>query len=190
MPSDAPSPTPLVDFQIPRFVPRRDLLLDGAYPPSAAISILDIYGSELLAYTRLGFGWEATQAWEVVLDGARAPQPWQHAGADALIRAVYDSLFGPISAFLGAPSDPDALAAIFADAKGFLIDADRIRTFPTRRALVDALYDAQHLSAYLALLEARDAIAATLPGLPATDRALTQDLLARIDQAVSPYFKN
>ena len=43
--------------------------------------------------------------------------------------------------------------------------------------------------AQLALLGARDLIAAGLGGLGPVDQALTRDLLARLDAAISPYFQ-
>ena len=76
--------------------------------------------------------------------------------------------------------------AIAADGKSLLINGDGARSFATRRLVVDARKEAQNQSAFLAL---RDAIPATLNGLSPSDRALTEDLLARIAAAISPYFE-
>lgn len=60
-----------------------------------------------------------------------------------------------------------------------------------RRAnlIVDALEKAPNQRAFLALRDARDAINTTLDGLGPSDRALTEDLLARITAAISPCFE-
>lgn len=59
----------------------------------------------------------------------------------------------------------------------------------TRRLVVDALKRAQNDDALVALTSARSSIAASLPALSPFDQALTRDLLARIDAALSPYFE-
>ena len=112
------------------------------------------------------------------------------AAADALSAAVFDELYlHTTGAITAPPSDPGVVAAIAADAKAVLINSDRVRGFATRRLVVDALKKAQTQSAFLALRDARDAITASLNGLSPSDRALTEDLLARITAAISPYFE-
>ncbi|MGN6110858.1 MAG: hypothetical protein ACTHU0_37495 [Kofleriaceae bacterium] len=59
--------------------------------------------------------------------------------------------------------DPDVRAAISADARNILVNLDGVRSYATRRLVVDALERAHGIEAYLALAGARAEIAATLP---------------------------
>lgn len=188
---DNPSPTPLFDYQIPQYTDFTSFLLAGLFPPDLAQLIVQLFGTELIAYARTGTPEEAAAAWTAALDGARAPlaDPSIGPAADALAAAVFDELYlhttGENTTF---PSDPGVLAAIADDAKAILVDGDHTHSFATRRLIVDALKKAQNQRAFLALRSARDTIAANLDALGETDRALTQDLLARVDRALSPYF--
>jgi hypothetical protein len=189
---DAPSPTPLFDYQIPQYESFSQALLAGGFPPDLAVLIVQLFGTEVLGFARAGSPEEAPAAWAAILDGARSPlaSPAIASAADALTAAVFDELYlhttGEITAF---PSDPATVAAIAGDGKATLINSDSSRSFATRRLVVDALKKAQNNDAFLALLGAQTAINASLSKLNPTDKALTQDLLARINQAVSPYFE-
>jgi UDP-N-acetylmuramyl tripeptide synthase len=83
---------------------------------------------------------------------------------------------------------PAVVSAIAADAKKLIISADGSRSYATRRLIVDALKKAQNDASLIALRDSRDAINATLNTLNPTDRALTEELLARINAALSPYY--
>jgi hypothetical protein len=189
---DAPSPTPLVDYQIPQYTSFTSALLAGQFSPQVAPLIVQFFGTEVLAFARAGTAAEAATAWKAALDGARSPlaSPAAAAAADALSAAVFDELYlHTTGAITAPPSDPGVVAAIAADARALLINSDGARSFATRRLVVDALKKAQNQSAFLALRDARDAITASLGGLSASDRALAEDLLARITAAISPYFE-
>jgi hypothetical protein len=189
---DAPSPTPLIDYQIPQYASFTSMLFTGQFPPQVAPLIVQFFGTEVLGYARRGTTAEAAAAWKAVLDGARSPlaSPATAAAADALSAAVFDELYlHTTGAITAPPSDPGVVAAIAADGKSLLINSDGARSFATRRLVVDALKKAQTQDAFLALRDARDAITATLNGLSPSDRALTEDLLARITAAISPYFE-
>jgi hypothetical protein len=71
-----------------------------------------------------------------------------------------------------------------------LRNEDGVRAFELRRTAVDTLERLQAGSAFLELRASRDAIAADLAsGSVATDEApYIEDILARIDQALQPYF--
>lgn len=152
---------------------------------------MQLFGTEVIAFARTGTPEEAAAAWTAVLDGARAPlaDPSIGPAADALAAAVFDELYlnttGENTAF---PSDPTVVAAIAADGRAIIVDSEHSHSYATRRLVVDALKQAQNQSAFLALRSARDAIAATLAALDDPERALTQDLLARLDRVLSPYF--
>jgi len=127
----------------------------------------------------------ASQSQAVSLAGSAS-----HAAADALSAAVFDELYlHPTAEITAPPSDPTVVAAIATDGKNLLINSDGVRSYATRRLVVDALKKAQNDSALVALRSARDAINGTLNQLSATDRPLTEDLLARINQALTPYYQ-
>jgi hypothetical protein len=189
---DAPSPTPLVDYQIPQYTTFTSELLGNQFPPQVAPLIVQFFGTEVLGFVRGGTAAEAATAWKAALDGARSPlaSPAAAASADALSAAVFDELYlHTTGAITAPPSNPGVVAAIASDGKAVLINSDKTRSFATRRLVVDALKKAQNQSALLALRDARDAINAALTGLSPSDLALTQDLLARITAAISPYFE-
>ena len=188
---DAPTPTPLTDYQIPQYTSFTRDLLAGRFSPQVAPLIVQFFGTEVLGFARRGTAAETSAAWTAMLAGARAPlaSPSQAAAADALSAAVFDELYlhttGEISSF---PADPTVVAAIATDGKNLLVNSDGTRSFATRRLVVDALKKAQNNSAFVALRNARDAINTALPTLNPSDRALTEDLLARINAALNPYF--
>jgi hypothetical protein len=195
--ADGPSPTPLVDFQIPRYRGVIGQLLGGALPPAFTSFFLSIAGTELYGYARAGTPAEAAAAWQAALDGVRAPltaaqagNPIYAAAADALSAFVYRALYVQQAGVIRrAISDPTVVAAVASDGKNIVENLDGVRSYPTRRLVVDALKNAQKLDAYLALLDARTALAAQLGGLGPSDQALTRGLIARIDVATTPYFR-
>ncbi len=188
---DDPTPTPLTEYQIPTYTLFKDRLLVGFYPPSLAALIVQLFGAELLGFARLGTAADATAAWTAALAGARVPVPAARAAAaNALTAAIYGELYldttGDITSF---PTSAATVSAIAGDAKAFLVNDDNARSYATRRLIIDALKRAQNTPAYLALIDARGSLAAKLTTLDPTERALTQDLIARIDAATSPYFQ-
>ena len=194
---DPPTPDPLNDYHIPDYALYTGLLLEGVFPPSLAELIVNVFGTELLGFARAGTAAQASAAWQAMLEGARAPldpadlasNPALGPAADALSAAVFrEALVTTRAAIKTRFTHPAVIAAIAADGEAILANLDGVRSYPTRRLVVDALKRAQTLDAYLALLDARAAIVAQLPNLPPVDQALTQDLLARLDAAISPYF--
>jgi hypothetical protein len=187
---DEPMPDP-IRFQIARFSQWKGWLLDGTIPPDFTSLIVSRLGSELLAYVRAGTPSEAVAAWTAALDGLRAPlaDPSTAQAADTLVAAMFTELYIAPSGLVTTPvTHPTVVAKVANDAKDILTNSDGARTFPTRRLIVDALKRAQNQAAYLALLDARSIIRGQLGGMNPADKALAEDLLARIDAAVSPYF--
>jgi hypothetical protein len=188
---DTPTPTPLTDYQIPQYQDFTGALLGGQFPPQIAPLIVQFFGTEVLGFARAGTATEAATAWSAVLAGARSPlaSPALAPAADALAAAVYDELYlHTTGAIIDFPAVPAVVSAIAADAKKLIISADGSRSYATRRLIVDALKKAQNDASLIALRDARDAINATLNTLNPTDRALTEELLARINAALSPYY--
>jgi hypothetical protein len=87
------------------------------------------------------------------------------------------------------PLDPVVGGLLRAELRGNLLNLDGFRSFQTRRLSVDALKTWQTLPAYEILREARVALVPPAePPLPGDQQALVEDLLARIQRAVTPYF--
>jgi hypothetical protein len=83
---DAPSPSPLTDYQIPQYTSFTSELLGGQFPPPVAPLIVQFFGTEVLGFVRAGTAAEAAAAWQAVLDGARSPLASASAGAAAAKR--------------------------------------------------------------------------------------------------------
>jgi hypothetical protein len=106
-----------------------------------------------------------------------------------LRRAVLDppELRGPIAFDL---TDPGVVAALSEQAGRMLVNEDRVRSFELRRTTVDVLKGLQAEPALIALRTCRTVLATQLQNaeLPTPEVPLTEDLLARIDAALAPYF--
>jgi hypothetical protein len=75
-----------------------------------------------------------------------------------------------------------------AELKANVLNADGIRSFATRRVAVDVLEKMQVVEGYRTLRECRAELAAARATLTGDDQAYVDDLLARIDRALAPYF--
>jgi hypothetical protein len=78
---------------------------------------------------------------------------------------------------------------IMTELRGNLTNADNVRSFETRRLVVDILKKLQTQDAYNLLLAGRDAMASKLATMSGNEKANTMDLIARIDAATHPYWK-
>jgi Met-zincin len=85
-------------------------------------------------------------------------------------------------------ADPALNALFLAEEGGWLRNANGVTSFANRRTAVDILKKVQTTSAFVELLAARADLLGAFPAGTPPD-ALTADLLARIDVAVTPYFK-
>ena len=195
---DPGTATPLLDYQIPFWSDIKDLILLGLFPPDLTQLLVQIFGGELLAYTRAGTPAEAAASWAAALDGVRAPidpvvlagDPAYGPAANLLAQEIFrELLVAPTSYLQRTPSSASVVAAIAADARAIIENVDGVRTFATRRLVVDALERFQTIAALIELEGARATLAAQLPGLDPVRQALTRDLIARIDAALSPYFE-
>ncbi|MBK9034297.1 MAG: zinc-dependent metalloprotease [Myxococcales bacterium] len=131
----------------------------------------------------------ANRALDVILADVGVPLDPALLADPGFIAGGADLMLGAVLAELG-PAPSWAIAARIDDQLvGVLIDGDGVRSYASRRAVVDVLHGRQTADALELLLAARATIAAELPGLAGTDATLTRDLLARIDRATSPYFE-
>lgn len=162
----------------------------------------DYYSRGLRSFAQGGTADDAWRAWELLVAPVRVPlapellegNPGYGAFADAVTRRLLTLLYvapGAYDMITSAPSDPAVVAGIVAELRGNLLDLDGVRSFATRRLCVDILRQMQSLPALQVLLDARAALAAALDdgSMGADERALTRDLWARIDRAVSPYYE-
>jgi hypothetical protein len=87
-------------------------------------------------------------------------------------------------------TDPEVIAALSEQAGRMLVNEDLIRTYVLRRTTVDVLKALQAEPALLALRAARDSLQSQLETnqLPSSEVPLTEDLLARVEAALAPYF--
>lgn len=92
--------------------------------------------------------------------------------------------------FTADPNMGDSLLgpAIQLELEGVLSNRDGIRSYESRRAMVDILKKVQTAAAHRALREARAALEASRPSIPAAQMFDFEDLVARIDRAISPYY--
>jgi hypothetical protein len=121
------------------------------------------------------------------------------AGANFLERALFGRLVpDPVTLlppFPGAPAivvppiDANITGLLLGELRGNLLNADGIRSYRNRRLSIDTLKWMQTLAAYDVLRDSRTALPQPSdPAVPAADKALLEDLLARLHQAISPYF--
>jgi hypothetical protein len=189
---------PLVDYWAPRFVRAVNGVFDD---PEFTDAQFDDLSQGVLSFVRAGEGNDPLRAWELAMLDLRAPispalasDPAAAAAVDRASRLVFDFLLGrgsKATTVRGAPIDPAVQSAIVADLRGNLLNLDGVRSFTTRRVVVDVLKKLQRTDAHLVLLEARAQLAGRLAagGMTPEETSLTADLLARIDAAVDPYFE-
>jgi hypothetical protein len=120
-----------------------------------------------LATAALIDGWERRVLSRLVLD---APQSRGYFVADP---DVGDAVLGPL---------------LTAEVKALLLNGDGIRSYKSRRASVDMLKKVQSPAAYAALRDAKAALEASLPSAPPDEVLDLEDLIARIDRAITPYY--
>jgi len=85
-------------------------------------------------------------------------------------------------------SDPLLGPALTAEVKAVLLNGDRIRSYKSRRTSVDILKKLQSPAAYGALRDAKTALVASRPTTPPDEVLDLDDLIARIDRAITPYY--
>jgi hypothetical protein len=133
---------------------------------------------------------------KVKVDPARtpAPDPATAAAIDGWERRVLSRLvLDPPPARGNFVDDPDANdatlgPAIVAEVQAVLLNGDKIRSFKSRRTMVDILKKLQTAGAYRALADAKTALEAARPTTPADQALDLGDLIARVERAITPYY--
>ena len=193
---------PLTEWWQPLYAESAEVIIGVGLPAE----LLDLVGlGSVLGYARdPGFLVESSQrvsALNIALGPAAVPIPPErlenttavqttNAVAEFVLRrAVLDppELRGFIAADI---SDPEVIAVLADQAGRMLANEDGIRSYALRRTAVDVLKRLQVEPALLALRSARDAIRARLDaaGVPTSEVPVAEDLLARIEVALAPYF--
>jgi hypothetical protein len=194
------SADPLNSYYGPLYKPVLADYLSGASatPPNNTLN-------NVLRWVRAGKSAQKAAAFTMVTEGLRAPldaavvaalSPLQKTRVDAMARRILARLFIDAASLRGSefPADPtpDPMLTpmLLAELKGNLLNGDGLRQFPTRRICVDILKKLQTQEAYQILVAARASLAVERLNLSGVDLVLADDLAARIDNAMHPYFLN
>jgi hypothetical protein len=201
---------PLRLFFNPRYAFYAHLFLTTGDP--AILRIADAYLNKLLSFAKNGlspadrldgFSLAARPVQVPVGADQIAANPNTYpAGVNTIAQRLFVTLVSDpavptvplLQAFAPAPAtppwDPAVLQQLTTALQGNLENADLIRSFETRRLSVDILKRLQSLPAYAALRASDASLRDGAGGLAPDERALLDDLLARITRALSPYFDN
>ena len=162
-----------------------------------ALLYWDYWLNNVLNYVRAG-GSQGNAALALTINSFTAPispdvlkQPSMGAMLDLVAEWTYARMYVDPASYRGdIKNDPGATIsqALIPQFKLNLANAEGFRSYETRRMMVDILKKLQDLKAYDALVTSRVQIAASRASLTGADAELTDDLLARIDAAVHPYF--
>jgi hypothetical protein len=152
------------------------------------VDVLDNFAAGLVAYVQTGDAARAAKAWKYAIAGIAAPlstsrrKPAYAAGANT----VMTWLLG-----LVAPQHEPSIEPKLVEQAGLIArNVDTVRPAPMRRAMVDLLKKLQTAAGFQALLSLRADLDAQLKAgtLSAAEALVVQDLIARVDRAISPYF--
>jgi hypothetical protein len=188
--------TPLTSHHGVRYTVATGRYLTGDNDPSTSFVIDDALAAFAL-FMRFGSAAMAQQAWQQAWAPVKTPPEMASATRlNALVRRVLLAMFPTIRTAVlpGGPAPrpltfDTALGTPVAAALQFVVlDPDRARTIELRRLAVDALHAMQQVEGLKALRDAHDKLLAARAMATGDERALLDDLIARIDRALAPYF--
>lgn len=84
--------------------------------------------------------------------------------------------------------DSSLFAPLLTEIEGVLFNRDGIRSYRSRRAMVDILKKLQIDRAHRALREAKTALEASRATVPPNEAFDLDNLIARVERAISPYY--
>ncbi|MET0592785.1 MAG: zinc-dependent metalloprotease [Polyangiaceae bacterium] len=131
---------------------------------------------------------------QVKVDPARTPPPPRANLIDQWERLVLARLFlDPNTArgrFTADPNIGDSVLgpAIQLELENVLRNRDGIRSYESRRVMVDILKKVQTAAAHSALRATKAELEANRPSVPPAQASDYEDLIARIERAISPYY--
>ena len=177
-------------------------MLRGLWGAGLSTTWVDWYTDGVLTFVRSGAQDEALRALAFLVEETTAAADADQANLDAadfvwrraimrtyLLPPFWPGRFG-IETEAAPPVDVQVEAAFATELAATVTDAASVRSFETRRTAVDALVAMQSITGYRTLRAARMALATHLTTVTDADEQLyTEDLLARIDASLSPYFR-
>jgi hypothetical protein len=188
---------PLMEYEAPYWEDTKALIAAGVLPV--------LYAEYDIIWVHR-FAWLSTdpyRAFDVAMNGVGAGSAsplYDPALVDDLARIVLKTLVFDTEyteyireAFpgLSLPADDSVYNQMVADAaRDILVNLDEIRSFESRRAMVDVLEAHQTYEALVALRDAQSLVELELEDAADEDVPLVDDLLARIEVALSPYYDN
>jgi hypothetical protein len=160
----------------------------------------------ILKYVRAGTLEQQAQAWHFAFDAVKHPIDEAKATAsgnrdvyvgtaDALEEVMVRNLFTDPAPYRGyIPWTPVATGQtlgpiLIPELKSSLSNVPFQRSYPTRRAIVDALFAMQSIEGYQALIDTRAQLVTQKAQYPAPHNTMTDDLIRRIDVLTNPYFR-
>jgi hypothetical protein len=185
---------PLVDWYGPNYAAVvKDFLQGSMKPPNTTLN-------NVLQFVRAGTPARVEQAWSFLLAGIGAPVPASQtstsygAYADYLAARAMQRLYLSLPAERGAfSSDVGSRHPVTTDAltelRGELANVDGVRSFATRRQAVDILKKLQSEAGLQALRDGQALAQQQRAASTGTAAVDLDDLLARIQLALTPYYK-
>ena len=173
--------------------PRWELLRDFFVRFGVDASYLPYFSSYafgVLDYANNGDWAQSNRALDTMLDQVGVPLDPASISDPSFIASGADMVLTEVLRLQGAAPNVAIAARIDDQIALVLVNADQVRSFASRRAMVDILKGRQTVEALSTLLDAKASIEAQLAlgGMSPTQVTLTRDLLARIDRAATPYF--
>jgi hypothetical protein len=159
------------------------------------------YVNPVMQFVRAGNSQTEARAYQLALAQVRPPlqippgmPPYYASRADEVAWRLLSRLYlDPVADrgfFTANPrNSATLLPLVLADVKNILLNSDGVRSYKARRVMVDVLKAQQVQASYALLREVQGTLTAQLPSLSGDERLQTEDLLARISAAVSPYYR-
>jgi hypothetical protein len=167
----------------------------NANPPNRSLNnVLKYVRSGKDSATRQMAFLDAISRVKVLAPGSALPTGEDPARVDDVAQRIFKRLYLDDAKLRGEftadPTDAAVTALVLVELRGNLMNVDGLRSWATRRVMVDILKKLQSSSALAVLKEAETDLNAKLSTLTGDDALQAGDLLARIKDATSPYFKN
>ncbi|WP_426744542.1 zinc-dependent metalloprotease [Myxococcus faecalis] len=184
----------------PEFQRHQDYLLHSPLSFTRLQGYFDHVTPWYFGFIRVSDPASQVTAYEFALEKLRPPlvippgaRPDYAARADELTRRIFQRLYLDPATSRGRflpnpPPTPALMAPMLADLRALVLDTDGVRSYASRRTMVDVLKAQQSLGAYRLLRELEGTLTASLPSLSDDDRLETEDLVRRISGALSPYY--
>jgi hypothetical protein len=179
---------PLAQTWQPRWNLLRDYFVVLGVGPDY-LPYLQSYAGGTFDYASNGDPLQANRALDIMLDKIAAPLTPELRADPSFITTGADLMLRAVLARLAPTPNPSIATRINDQLREVLLNSDQVRSFASRRAVVDILKHRQTDDDLALLLAARSVIAEQLLTTTGNERVLTRDLLARLDRLTNPYFE-